>query len=65
MPQPSFPTPPKLKTVEAVLGENTGTDENSLRQLALALARDAVYGKDEFWKYTLSSRNDTHLFDKE
>ena len=43
-------------TVEAVLSENTGTDENSLRQLTLALARDAVY---KFWKYTLSGRNDT------
>ena len=39
-----FSTPPKLQPVEKVMNDNPGNDVATLRELAIALARDAVFG---------------------
>ena len=59
-----FSTPPKLKSVEQVLSENSGTDTASLRKLATALAREAIFGRDELAKKSLSGRCSTEELDK-
>jgi hypothetical protein len=59
-----FSTPPKLKTVEQVMIENSGTDRASLRKLATALAREAIFGRDEMAKKSLSGRYTTEELDK-
>ena len=42
--------PPPLKRVEHVMNNLDGTDVASLRNLATALARDAIFGKEEMVK---------------
>ena len=42
---PPFETPPKLTSVEQVLKDYPGTDTEGLKRLALALARDAIFGR--------------------
>ena len=59
-----FSTPPKLKSVEQVLRENTGTDILSLRKLATALAREAIFGRKEMTSKSLSGRYATGELDR-
>ena len=54
IPPVPFSTPPKLKSVEQVMRENTGTDALSLRKLATALAREAIFGRKEMTTKSLS-----------
>ena len=51
---PPFTTPPKLKTIQQVLAYNPGSSVANLRNLALCLARDAIFGRDEMVKFSLS-----------
>lgn len=62
--QPPFKTPPKLKLIEQVLTDNPGTSVANLRNLALSLARDAIFGRDEMLKFSLSGRKNTCCFDE-
>ena len=62
--QPPFTTPPKLKSIEEVLADNPGNSVANLTNLALSLARDAIFGKDEMAKLSLSGRKNTCSFDK-
>ena len=45
--------------------EYTGTDEISLRNLTTALARDAIFGRSELAKASLSGRKNTQVLDNE
>ena len=54
----------KLKSVEQVMRENTGTDTLSLRKLATALAREAIFGRKEMTSKSLSGRYSTEELDK-
>ena len=65
IPQPPFSTPPKLQSVEQVLKNNQGTNLPSLRTLTTALARDAIFGRDEMLKCSLSGRKQTKSLDQE
>ena len=40
-------TPPILKPVEKVMNDQTGNDVATLREVVIALARDAVFGREE------------------
>lgn len=62
--KPPFTTPPKLKPIEQVLADNPGNSVANLRNLALSLARDAIFGKDEMSKLSLSGRKNTSCFDE-
>jgi len=44
---PTFSTPPKLLPVEYVTNNNPGSDLASLRLLTTALARDAIFGREQ------------------
>ena len=57
---PPFNTPPKLKTVEDVLSNHTGTEVADLRNLAISLARDAIFGKQEMIRCSLSGRKNSN-----
>lgn len=59
-----FDTPPKLRSVEEVMRENTGTSEMHLRSLTTALAREAIFGREELAKRSLSGRKNTVALDK-
>ena len=61
----SFTTTSKLKSVEQVMRENTGTDTLSLRKLATALAREAIFGRKEMTSKSLSGRHSTEELDKQ
>ena len=61
---PPFPTPPKLDSVETILLDNPGTAVANLRNLAVALARDGVFGKQEMAKCSLSGRKGTASLDE-
>ena len=65
IPPPPFKTPPKLRQVEEVMGDHGGTDIASLRNLTTALAREAIFGKEELAKKSLSGRRNTGILDKE
>ena len=58
---PPFETPPKLTSVEQVLKDYPGTDTEGLKRLALALARDAIFGREEMSKSSLSGRKGTKI----
>lgn len=60
IPQPPFSTPPKLRTVEQVMKNNTGTDVASLRKLTTALARETIYSRERKGVTMLNSLN--HMF---
>ena len=64
IPPVPFSTPPKLKSVEQVMKENTGTDALSLRKLATALAREAIFGRKEMTTKSLSGRYATGELDR-
>ena len=61
---PPFNTPPKLRAVEEVMKDHQGTDVNSLRRLATAIAREAIFGKKELQNSSLSGKNRTGSLDK-
>ena len=61
---PPFNTPPKLRAVEEVMKDHQGTDVNSLRRLATAIAREAIFGKKELQNSSLSGKNRTGILDK-
>ena len=65
IPLPSFTTPPKLRPIERVMRDNPGKDVATLRTLTTALAREAIFGKEELAKRSLSGRNNTAILDKE
>ena len=62
--QPSFTTPPKLQHIEQVLGDHPGTSVAKLRNLALSLARDAIFGREEMVRCSLSGRKNTSSLDE-
>ena len=61
---PPFTTPPKLKPIKQVLADNPGISVANLRNLALCLARDAIFGRDEMVKFSLNGRKSTCSFDE-
>lgn len=56
---PPFDTPPKLCSVEQVMKNFPGKDIATLRSLTVALARDAIFGRDVLAKCSLSGRKGT------
>ena len=64
LPPPLFSTPPKLQPVEKVMSDHPGNDVATLRELAIALAPNAVFGREELIKKSLSSRKNTKNLDK-
>ena len=59
-----FSTPPKLQPVEKVMNDHPGNDVATLRELSIALARDAVFGREELIKNSLSGRKNTGSLDR-
>ena len=59
IPSRPFQTPPKLQPVEQVMKNHPGTNTASLRILTTALAKDAIFGRDDLIKCSLSGRNNT------
>ena len=59
IPPPPVSTPPKLLPVEYVMNNNPGSDLASLRLLTTALARDAIFGREELANKSLSGRKNT------
>ena len=59
-----FSTLPKLEPVEKVMNDHPGNDVATLRELAIALARDAVFGREELIKNSLSGRKNTGSLDR-
>ena len=59
IPPPPFQTPPKLKSVEEVLQNYRGQDVHNLRNLSMALAREAIFGREDMSKRSLSGRHST------
>ena len=64
IPPMPFSTPPKMKEVEEVMSENSGTDTASLRKLTTALAREAIFGRKEMATMSLSGRYSTGKLDR-
>ena len=62
---PPFSTPPKLRTVETVLKDYKGKDVSTLRVLTVALAREAIFGRKEMARSSLSGRKNTALLDSQ
>ena len=65
IPPPPFNTPPKLKSVEYVMNSNPGTDLASLRKLTTALAREAIFGRDDMITKSIAGRHKTEKLDQE
>ena len=67
LPPPPFSTPPKLVPVDQVMKEYPGRELTTLRRLAAALARDAIFGRDELRRGSLrgGSNNNYTTLDKE
>ena len=61
---PPFSTPPKLLQVDDVMKDYPGNDVFTLRRLATALARDAIFGKKALSKSSLSGKNNTGCLEK-
>ena len=61
IPSPPFATPPKLQPVEQVMNNNPGSDIASLRLLTTTLARDAIFGREELARCSLSGRKNTEM----
>ena len=62
--RPPFSTPPKLRPIEEVLGDHPGSSVASLINLALSLAREAIFGKEQMIKCSLSGRKNTTSLDE-
>ncbi|SMN12492.1 hypothetical protein SPBRAN_1147 [uncultured Candidatus Thioglobus sp.] len=65
IPPPPFSMPPKLRTIEEVMANYTGSDAASLRKLTTALARESIFGRDELAKKSLTGRKDTEQLDRQ
>ena len=65
IPLPRFKTPPKLRPIEQVLRDYPGSDVATLRLLTTALAREAIFGREELAKKSLSGRNNTGMLEQE
>jgi len=65
IPPPPFETPPKLQPVEKIMKDIPGGDVASLRMLTTALAREAIFGREELAKASLSGRKNTGILCKE
>jgi len=65
IPPPPFRTPPKLRPIERVMRDNPGKDVAKLRILTTALAREAIFGREELAQKSLSGRKNTGILDKE
>lgn len=63
IPPPPFKTPPKLKPVEEVMSDRTGSSVAALRSLTTALAKEAIFGREELARKSLSGRNNTGMLD--
>lgn len=64
--QPSFSPSPKLQSIEQVLGDNPGSSVANLRNITLSLARDAILGREQMVRCTLSGwKNTSSLDDKQ
>lgn len=61
---PPFKTPPKLRAIKDVLGDHPGTGIAHLRNLAISLAKDAMFGKEEMVRCSLSGRKSTMALDE-
>ena len=59
-----FLTPPKLQPVEKVMNDHRGNDIATLKELAIALVRDVVFGREELIKNSLSVRKNTRRLDR-
>ena len=59
--QSPFSTPPKLRPIEEALGDHPGSN---LRNLALSLVREAIFGKEKMIKCSLSGRKNTTSLDE-
>ena len=57
-------TPPRLESAEQVMNNNPGTSMAALRSLAIALARDAIFGRETMAKCSLSGRKGTGHLDQ-
>jgi len=47
-----FLTPPKLQPVDKIMSDHSGNDVATLRELAIALAHDAIFDQEELIKKT-------------
>jgi len=67
LPPPPFSTPPKLVPVDQVMKNYPGESVSALRKLAGALARDAIFGREELRRSSLrgGGKNNTGSLDKE
>ena len=65
IPPPPFDTPPKLKTVEYVMKSFPGKDLASLRRLTTALAREAIFGREEMMSRSITGRQKTERLDQD
>ena len=65
LPPPPFSTPPKLHPVEFVMQNHTGSDIASLRILTTALAREAIFGREELAHKSLSGRRNTSVLEQD
>lgn len=63
-PPPPFSTPPKLRPVDEVIRDHPGSDVSVLRELTTALAREAIFGREELSKCSLSGRKNTISLNK-
>ena len=61
---PPLTTAPKLKPIQQVLAYNPGSSVANLTNLALYLARDAIFGRDKMVKFSLSGWKSTCSYDE-
>ena len=59
LPPPPFSTPPKLVPVEEVMKDYPGSDVATLQRLTTVLAREAIFGKEEMCRSSLSGQKNT------
>ena len=63
-PPPPFTTLPKIKPIELVMRDNPGKDIAALRTLTTALAREAIFGRDELALKSLSGTKNRKYWTK-
>ena len=64
IPPPPFRTPEKLQPIDSILREYQGEQVPTLRLLAVALARDGIFGREVLAKNSLSGRKGTGVLDQ-
>ena len=65
VPKPPFSILPGLKPVNQVLSEVRGTSDDALIKLAIALAKQSIFGKEEMERGSLSGRGDLLALDEQ